>query len=394
DTIKIGLVGCGGRGTGAAIQALTADYNTRLTAVADVFDGKVESLVKNLQRSKVANQVALAPENLFVGLDGYQKVIDSGVEVVLLATPPGFRPLHLRAAIDAGKHVFAEKPVAVDAPGVRSVLESVRIAKEKNLYIVSGLHGRYEPPLQQMVERIHNGDIGEILSMRVTRYGGRVWIRPREEGMTDLEYQLHNWYYFTWLGGDFIVEQFVHEMDRMAWVIGQYPREVIGTGGRQARLGLNQGHIYDHFSPLFTFANGVDLNISARHQSGCANTFTMNVIGTEGRCTGEGKTLFQITGKKPWVSLKDRREKTPDGHQVEHDVFFRSLRAGRYINNGEYMAKSTLMSIMARDAAYTGQRITWEQAMNSTHDYMPDDITPDNKLPEWTVPIPGVTPFA
>jgi len=386
NTLKIGLVGCGGRGTGAAVQALTADPNTKLVAVADAFRERAENSLKAIRGQK-ADQVDVPPDRIFDGFEGYQKVIDSGVDIVLLTASPHFRPKHLRACVEAGKHVFAEKPVAVDAPGVRSVLETTELAREKNLCLVSGLCWRYETNSLEMMARLHDGAIGEITSLNSIRYGGGVWVRPRKEGMTEMQYQMANWYYFTWLSGDFITEQFVHELDRMAWVMGdEYPVACVATGGRQTRTGPEYGHIYDHFAAQFEYENGVKLHATDRHQRGCANWFTVEAVGTKGRCDMQ---KFVITGANPWASGKRRTQM----HQLEHDAMYAALRKGDVINNGEYMAKSSMMAIIARMSAYTGRRLTWEQAMNSKQLLAPERYTWDAAPPPDEVAMPGVTEF-
>ncbi len=386
NTLKIGLIGCGGRGTGAAAQALTADPNTKLIAVADAFKEKAEESLKNIQRRK-PDQVDVPPERIFDGFDGYQKVIDSGVDVVLLAASPHFRPKHLRASIEAGKHVFAEKPVAVDAPGVRSVLETTELAKQKNLSVVSGLCWRYETNTLEMMRRLHDGTIGDITDLNTTRYGGGVWVRPRKEGMTEMQYQMTNWYYYTWLSGDFIAEQFVHELDRMAWVMSdEYPVACVATGGRQTRTGPEYGHIYDHFAAVFEYESGVKLFATTRHQRGCQNWFTVEAVGTKGRCDMQ---KFVITGANAWESGERRTQM----HQLEHDAMYAALRKGDTINNGEYMAKSSMMAIIARMSAYTGKRLTWEQAMNSKELLAPESYAWDAAPPPSEVAMPGVTEF-
>ena len=391
DTMRIGLIGCGGRGSGAAVQALRADANTKLVAMADAFEDRMQASLRNLKRTEVAKRVDIPRDRQFIGLDAYQQLLATDVDVVILATPPGFRPLHLEAAVKAGKHVFAEKPAAVDAAGVHRVLAASRLAKTKGLFVVAGLQGRYEPVQQDTISRLHDGAIGDITAMRMVRYGGGVWVRPREPKMTDVEYQMRNWYYFTWLSGDFLVEQFVHEIDRMAWIANGYPVRCLATGGRQSRTGKNYGHIYDHFAALFTFEGGADLYASTRHQRGCTTSFDMVVHGTRGTCTGRGKTSFEISGSNAWKT--GGAGKKQNGHQLEHNAMYKALRGGDYINNGDYLAKSTLMAIMARESAYTGQEITWEQMENSKQDLVPDDLHWNSKLPEWEVAIPGVTRF-
>lgn len=394
DDIRIGLIGCGGRGTGATLNALKADPGVRLVAVADAFEDRLNGSLKTLQRQKgVGSRVDVKDEMCFTGLDAYKKVLATDIDVVLLATPPGFRPLHLRAAIDAGKHVFAEKPAAVDPAGIRSVLASAAKAKEKGLFIVAGLQARYEPETIEMTKRIHDGAIGEILNARMSRYAGGLWVKPRKPDQTDIQYQISNWPYYTWLSGDFLIEQFVHEIDRMAWVMGDYPVSCLATGGRQSRTAEMYGHTYDHFAALYKFANGSELYATSRQQQGCENAFEMRLAGTKGICTGEGKVKYDITGPSAWQSGQ-RNGRKQVGHQTEHDAFYQELRSGGYLNNGDYFAKSTLMAIMARESAYTGQEITWQHALDAKQDLMPDDIDWDTPVPQWKVAIPGKTTFA
>ena len=389
DVIRVGLVGCGGRGTGAATQVLNADHGTRLVAMSDAFGDRLQTSLKSMkQQEEIADRVLVDSDHQFTGFDGYKHVIASDVDVVLLATPPHFRPMHLRACIEAEKHVFAEKPVAVDAPGVRSVLETTELAKQKNLFIVSGLNGRYSPPLQEIVRRVQDGAIGKIVALHAARYGGGVWVRSRQPGMTDMEYQMRNWYYFTWLSGDFNVEQFVHQLDRMAWIMNdQYPARCYSTGGRQSRTGPEYGHIFDHFSSVFEYPQGVRVFTTTRHQRNCTSESQAIVMGTKGLADLNAGT---ITGEDSWQAPRQRRV---NSHQLEQDVFLASLRAGKVINNGDYMAKSTLMGIMTRMSAYTGQSLTWEQISNSKQDLSPSGYTWDSQPPQAQVAVPGVTQF-
>jgi predicted dehydrogenase len=386
NTLRVGLIGCGGRGTGAAVQALKADPNTQLVAIGDAFEDRAELSLKSIRRS-MADQVAVDDDHVFVGFDAYKGVIDSDVDVVLLAATPHFRAKHLKACIDAGKHVFAEKPVAVDAPGVQSVLETCELARQKSLSVVSGLCWRYETNTLALMRRLHDGAIGEITSLDTTRYGGGVWVRPREDGMTEMQYQMRNWYYFNWLSGDFITEQFVHELDRMAWVMqDEYPVACIATGGRQSRTGAEHGHIYDHFACQFQYAGGATLFATCRHQKGCSGMFTVRAVGTKGSCDLQ---KFEIAGENPWSSGQRRTAM----HQLEHDAMYAALRRGETINNGVYMAKSTMMALMARMSAYTGQKLSWDQAMNSKELLAPASYAWDADPPPAEVAIPGVTKF-
>ncbi len=384
--LKVGLVGCGGRGTGAANQALTADSNITLHAVGDIFPEPLEKSLKTLLKVQ-PGKIDIPKSRQHIGWDAYQKVIDS-CDVVLLATPPQFRPLHIEAAVEAKKHIFAEKPVAVDAPGVRSVLASAAKAKAQGTFVVSGLCWRYETGMQEVMKRLHDGQIGEIQAMETSRYGrGVAKLAKRQPGWSDMEYQLRNWYYYTWLSGDFIVEMFVHELDKMAWAMkDQYPVHCIASGGRIARTEPHYGHIYDHFNAIFTYANGTKLYAGTRHQPGCDGARLDLTHGTEGRCNLMSHTIF---GKRPWKWGKT----TTVMHQLEHDAMYAALRDGAYINNGDYMAKSTLMAIMARQSAYTGKALTWDQIMESKEDLTPPSYRWDQNMPEPPVAIPGKTKF-
>lgn len=391
EMIRIGLVGCGGRGSGAAVQALTADPNTKLVAMADAFEHRLSGSLNALKSSAVGDRVNVEPEQQFLGLDAYEQLLATDVDVVLLTTPPGFRPLHIQAAVEAGKHVFAEKPIAVDAAGVQTALAACRKARDKGLFVVTGLQTRYEPTTQQMVERIHNGAIGDILTMRTTRYGQHGWTRAKKPGMTDVAHQVDNWYHFAWVSGDFIVEQFVHELDRIAWIIDDDPVSCMASGGRQTRIGPDTGHIYDHFYAIFKYQNGVEFHAATRQQVGCQSVFEMDIAGTLGRCTGFQRSLYEFTGPNAEVLKQPRVTKGRLGHQLEHDVMYAALRRGDYINNGDYTARSTMMAIMARDAAYSGQQINWQEKLDS-HERLVnvDGLTWDSELPQWKIAMPGI----
>ncbi len=390
DTLRVGLIGCGSRGTGAASQALNADKNVKLVAMGDAFQDRLErSLNTLLKDENVSAKVDVPQERRFVGFDAYQKVLAAGVDVVLLTTPPGFRPIHLKAAVEAGKHVFAEKPCAVDAPGVRSVLESCEAAKQRGLSVVSGLCLRYSRQFNEAVKRIHDGAIGDVVALQANDYRGKIWVVPREKSMTDMEWQMRNWYYFTWLSGDFNVEQHVHFLDVCAWVMGnEYPVRAVGLGGRQVRTGPEYGHIYDHFAVVYEFANGVKLFSNCKQQETGFKDMCAYVMGSKGRA--------EITDSKGRTSIAGANEWKPDApdndfYQTEHDELFASIRAGKPINNGEYMAKSSLLAIMGRMAAYTGQAVTWEQAMKSTEDLSPPRYDWDVPMAVPPVAMPGQT---
>jgi myo-inositol 2-dehydrogenase / D-chiro-inositol 1-dehydrogenase len=390
DLLKVGLIGCGGRGSGAASQALKADQNVKLWAMGDAFGDRLEGSVSSLQKiEEVAPKLSVAPERKFVGFDAYKDVI-ACCDVVLLCTPPQFRPLHLAAAVAAGKHVFAEKPVAVDAPGVRRVLAICEEAKAKNLSVVSGLCLRYDWGFRETVKRIHDGAVGKIVSLQANDYRGPIWVKPRQPEWSDMTWQMRNWYYFTWLSGDFNVEQHVHYLDVSAWLMGnQYPVRAVGLGGRQVRTGPEFGHIYDHFSVTYEFADGVKLFSNCRQQAGCVNDMSCHVQGSQGTA--------KITERKKGLTIaSDTGQWTYDGpdsnlYQNEHDEFFASIRSGRPINNGDYMAKGTLIAIMGRMACYTGQAITWDMALNSKEDLTPPTYDWNQPMPVPPVAMPGVT---
>ena len=396
--LKLGLIGCGGRGSGAARQALKADDRVELVAMADLFEKQMENSLGVLKKSDIGERVKVSKDKQFLGLDAYKKVLDSDVDVVILATPPGFRAKFIADAIDAGKHVFAEKPGATDAAGALSILDSAKKAEAKGLFLVAGLQARYEPTTIEMVKRIRNGDIGDVNSMRITRYLGPIKAYERKEGMTDLEYQIVNWQYYTWMSGDGMVELFIHELDRMAWIAGEHPVSCISTGGRQTRTGKIHGNVFDHFAAVYKFPSGLELYASTRQQLGCDRLFDMVVTGTKGRCDGKSKTNYTISGDKPWVSIPKRKPGTRRkrvraagqlGHQLEHDAMYAALRAGKYINNGDYYAKSTLMAIMGRDSAYLGKEIFLKDVIANPQRLVPENITWDMKLPDWKVAMPG-----
>ena len=393
--LKIGLIGCGGRGTGAASQALNADKNVTLVAMADAFEEQLQKSLKSLQAefAEQPNKIKVTPEMSFVGLDAYQKLINSGVDVVLLATPPGFRPTHLKAAIEAGKHVFCEKPMATDAPGLRSVIESANQAKEKDLSLVAGFCWRYDTPRREFYKRIHDGAIGEIRAIYATYYAGHVKPMPpaseRPAGMGDLEWQLRNWYNFSWLSGDGFVEQACHSVDKVAWALkDQPPLKAVAVGGRQTPN--NQGNIFDHMFVVYEFENDVRGFLGQRQ---IGNTYTDNsdyLMGSE----GVGKSGWMapyIKGKTTW-RYRDNGPKV-DMYQIEHNELFAGIRSGKHINDGHWMAQSTLMGLMGRMAAYTGQTISWDQALKSTESLVPESLAFGGDFPTPAVPVPGKTKF-
>ncbi len=389
--IKVGLIGCGGRGTGAASQALHADPNVVLTAMGDVFEDRLESSLAELIKLK-PDQLKMDKANKFIGFDAYQKVIDSGVDVVLLTTPPAFRPDHFVAAINANKHVFCEKPVAVDAPGIRKVLGAAKQAKVKNLNVVSGFCFRHDLMNKATLERVHKGEIGEIRSVNAFRHGGELWFKDRQPNWTEMTHQMRNWYYYNWLSGDFIVEQSVHSCDLIAWSMGdEMPIKAVGTGGRQVRVDEKYGNIYDHFAIEYEYANGSKACLFTRQQANTKGRNTLEVFGSDGSAQLNLYGKAKLTGKNPW----EYRGEKNDMFQAEHDQLFAAIRSGEAVNDGEKMAGSTMMAILARTAGYTGQEIGWEEALNSN-----ESLGPDFKDYDWNyeyamtpIAVPGKTKF-
>lgn len=389
--LKVGLIGCGGRGTGAAVQALQADPNAVLTAMGDVFEDRLEKSYNEIVKI-ASDQVKVGKTQKFVGFDAYVKVIESGVDVVLLTTPPGFRPDHLTAAVAAGKHVFCEKPVAVDAPGVRKVLAAAKLAKEKKLSLVSGFCFRYDNANRATIKRILDDEIGDIKTISTFRFGGELWYKDRQPDWTQMTHQMRNWYYYNWLSGDFIVEQAVHSLDLMSWAMGdKMPLQAIATGGRQARTHEKYGNIYDHFGVEFEYANGAKGFHFTRQQAETSHRNSVDVFGTQGTAVINIGRQYEINGKDNW-----RFEGASNNmYQTEHDELFAAIRSGIPINDGENMAKSTMLAIWARMAAYTGQKISWEQAINSKEVLGPknEDYAWDHDYEMPPIAVPGKTKF-
>ena len=388
-TLRVGLIGCGGRGRGAAENALRADPGVEIVALGDTFADVVDEAWQTLRAlPEVGARVNVEPSRRFAGFDAYQGVIESS-DVVLLATTPHFRPLHVRAAVEAGKHLFVEKPVAVDAPGLRSIQESCALAAQKGLSLVSGLCYRYENAKRETLKRIHEGAIGEIRAMQCSYNTGALWHRGRKPEWSEMEYQIRNWLYFTWLSGDHIAEQHIHSLDKLLWAMkDEPPIRCTSSGGRTVRTDPEFGNVYDHFNTVFEWANGVKGFSSCRQWVNCASDVSDHCFGTKGTAHIQS---HQIDGENAW---RHRKGDAPDDmYQNEHDALFASIRKNTPIADGDYMCKATLMAIMARMSAYTGQTITWEQALAST-----EDLTPPAY--EWgdiamaPVARPGVTKFS
>ncbi len=390
-TLKVGLIGCGGRGTGAAVQALRADPDVVLTAMGDVFQDRLDQSYKEIL-NEVGDKVKVDNQNKFVGFDAYSKVIQSGVDVVLLTTPPAFRPDHLAAAIDADKHVFCEKPVAVDAPGVRKVLAAAKKAKEKKIAIVSGFCLRYDSGNRAVFGKVLNADVGAIKTVSTFRNGGELWHKTRQPNWSNMTNQMRNWYYYNWLSGDFIVEMTVHSLDMMSWALGdKMPVRATGTGGRQVRTDEKYGNIYDHFAIEYEYANGIKGFHFARQQEKTSSRNSVEVLGTDGTALINVGRNQEITGKRPWKYTGPKN----DMYQTEHDELFASIRNGKPMNDGEWMANSTMIAILGRMVAYTGQTITWDEALNSNEVLGPrtEDYSWDLNWDGPPIAKPGITQF-
>ena len=393
NTLKVGLVGCGGRGNGAAMQALQGDTDTIITALGDVFPEQMEIAIKELS-AEFPERVQVPKEKRFSGFDAYKKVIASDVDVVLLATPPVFRPEHFYEAVSAGKHTFCEKPMAIDAPGVRRIIEGAKKAKEKNLAVLSGFTYRYDYAKRAFYDKISKGAVGDIVSVSTVRNGGQLWNKPKEAGWSDMEYRLKNWLYYNWLSGDFICEMMVHSLDLMSWAMGdQLPLKATGTGGRQVRTEEIYGNVYDHFAIEYEYPNGVKGFHFSRQQEGCSNTNHVNVAGTLGRGFIEnGPGVHEITGKNKWKYSGEQNNM----YETQHQELFASIRKGKPLNHGLQMANSSLLGVMGRMVAYTGQTITWEEALNSKEVMGPRMEEYDRDL-IWThneIAKPGITKFS
>jgi predicted dehydrogenase len=408
DNIKIALIGCGGRGTAAASQALATKGPVTLWSVADAFEYRVKDSLRQIgqqiengrkEGDELYNdsKIDVPAERQFVGLDAYQKAIDSGADLVILATPPGFRPLQFEAAVKAGKNIFMEKPVAVDGPGIRRVMAANAQAKEKNLMVAVGLQRHHDPRYIETIKRLKDGAIGDIMYTRVYWNGGPLWLRTRADFVrstghepTEMEYQVNNWYYFNWLCGDHIVEQHIHNLDVSNWLRGMHPVVAQGMGGRQVRTGKEYGQIFDHHFVEFTYPDGTKMFSQCRHMEGCSSEVNEHAHGTKGTSV-VGHAQIDAGGEK-WRS----KEPNVDAWHEEHKDLFAALRRGETYNEGDYGAESTMTAIMGRMATYTGDIIKWEEAINSTvdlspakYDFAADPPVLPNSSGFYPVPVPG-----
>ncbi|WP_437228850.1 Gfo/Idh/MocA family oxidoreductase [Planctomicrobium sp. SH661] len=399
DTIKIGLVGCGGRGSGAAAQALSTDGNTKLVAMGDAFRDQIDGALRNIQQAVSGRpdaEVDVEEARKFVGFDAYKQVIDAGVDVVILATPPGFRPMQFQYAVEQGKHVFMEKPVAVDAPGVRQVLETARKAKEKNLKVGVGLQRHHQPGYVETIKRIHDGEFGDVRALRVYWNSAGVW-EPRvtrEQCKSEMEYQMRNWYYYNWLCGDHICEQHIHNLDVGNWVMKGYPVSANGMGGREVRKDPKYGEIFDHHACEFTYADGTVMMSQCRHIKNCWNPVEERVHTTQGIIDPSSGVLQLFDGGKG----SRYRGENPNPYQVEHDVLFSAIRKGEEFNEAENGAMSTMTSILGRMCTYSGKEIKMQDALEKGLSIMPKEFGFDATPPTvpgpdgaYPIPVPGVT---
>jgi len=384
ETIRVGLVGCGGRGTGAIQNALDADANTKLVALGDTFADRIELCLEELGHKEYGDRVTVDPEYAFTGFDNYKKVIDA-CDVVILTTPPHFRPQHFRYAVEQGKHVFIEKPVAVDAPGIHHVLESCRMAKEKNLSIVSGLCWRYDSGVRETMRQIlEEKKIGDIVAIESNYNTGTLWHKRNKPEWSQMEYQIRNWLYFPWLSGDHICEQAIHTLDKGAWLLGDIqPTKAMAMGGRQQRVDPKYGSIYDHFTVFYEYPTGQHVYFTCRQQDDTTKRVDDRVLGTQ----GQAEILEHVVSPNEGKRWRYRGPK-PSMYLVEHQELFKSIRESSPINNGHYMCNSTMLAIMGRMAAYSGKTVTWDECFNSQVRLGPESY-------EWTeyptapVAIPG-----
>lgn len=402
--IKVALVGCGGRGTGAAMQALSTKQNVKLVAMADIFRDRLDNSYKSLTSDKISDwsgasgnirdKIDVTEETKFVGFDAYKKAI-AFADVVLLATPPGFRPYHLEEALNQNKHVFAEKPLATDSPGIRKVFDLVKVADEKKLNVVVGFQRHYGKKYSEVIHKIHDGAIGDIVSGQAYYLSAGVWVHERKPEYTEMEYQMRNWYYFNWLCGDQIVEQHIHNIDAFNWAKQAHPVAAQGMGGRIVRTGKEYGEIFDHHYVEFTYGDESLMNSQCRHWKNCYNLVGEKFVGTKGMVNFDrGRAV--ITDLKGNVVYNHRDENDPNPYQVEHDKLFASVANGEHINDLQNGAESTMTAILGRFATYSGQKVTWDEALNSKIQLMPAGVdwndTPPTRPDKdgfYPVPIPG-----
>ena len=382
DEIRVGVIGCGSRGSGAALNAVNAAPGVRIVALGDAFKDRLDESRANLA-AKLGDKMTVPDDKCFVGLDAYKQVLETDANYIIMATPPAFRPAHIKAAVAAGKHIFGEKPVAVDGAGVRSCYESAEAITKKGLGFVTGTIYRHHTGYLESIARVHGGDIGEVTGAIGWYNTSGLWRKDRQPEWSELEYQMRNWIYYTWLAGDHIVEQAVHNVDALQWIMGANPVKAVATGGRQVRTGAEWGHIYDHFAIDYEYPGGKHVQMFCRQQDGCDKKVANEVIGTTGRAFILPK--FYITGAKPWTLDKEIN----DAYVTEHTHLIESIRAGKPLNELKQIADSSLAAILGREAAYSGQAMTWEEAL-ATPSLMPAKLE-WGPMPSPAVPMPGTT---
>jgi predicted dehydrogenase len=384
DKIRVGIIGCGGRGTDAGRNVLEADPGVEIVAMGDLFKDRLNGS-RNTLKELGKDRYKVTDDTAFDGFDNYKNVLATNCNYVILATPPGYRPLHLRAAVEAGKHVFFEKPVAVDGPGCRSVIESGEIAKRKGLSLVTGTQRRHQQAYIDTIKRIHDGAIGEIVGGQVYWNQGSLWLKERQSGWSDGEWQHRNWYYFTWLCGDHIVEQHIHNIDVANWVLGGPPVKAIGMGGRQVRTDPAYGHIYDHFAVEFEYPNGAKIQSMCRHHDGTVSNVSERMVGTKGVSDPGGWIRPIEGGRYRYDGPK------PNPYVVEHADNIAAIRAGKPLNEAKQIAESTASAILGREVCYTGQELTLQQILESTTVLMPPVVAFGPAIAVPPVAMPGKT---
>jgi myo-inositol 2-dehydrogenase / D-chiro-inositol 1-dehydrogenase len=393
DQIKIAVIGCGGRGTGAIFQAFDTGHNIKLVAMADAFRDRIDKSYTPIFEKYGKDKVDVPEDRKFVGFEGYKEAIKLA-DIVILASPPGFRPDHFEEAVRQGKQVFMEKPVAVDAVGIRKVLAAAEEAKKKKLNVVVGLQRHYQDNYRETIKRIHDGAIGDIVGGQVYWNDGGVWVNPRQANQTEMEYQMRNWYYFNWLCGDHINEQHVHNLDVANWVKDSYPVQAYGTGGRQVRTGKEHGEIFDHHSITYTYADGTVIFSECRHFPGAANRVDESFQGTKGKVFLSAGNHGNISDYKGNAIYSHNRDNNPNPYQVEHDELFAAIVKGEYkFADAENAAKSTMTAILGRNATYSGKVVTWDEALNSDVNLMPNTLAWD-AMPKVLPNADGYYPFA
>jgi len=397
NVIKVALIGCGGRGTGAAVQALSTRQNVQLVAMADAFKDRLDSSYNNILEAleDKKGRVQVKEENKFTGFDAYKKAM-ALADVVILATPPGFRPIHFEEAVNQSKQIFMEKPVATDPAGIERVLAAAEKAKAKKLNVVVGLQRRYQSSYRELMKRVHDGAIGDIVSANAWWNNDGVWVHPRQPGWTEMEYQMRNWYYFVWLCGDHITEQHIHNLDVINWALEGYPVTAQGMGGREVRKGKDYGQIFDHHFVEFHYANGAILNSQCRHQKGTMSKVDELLTGTKGKVFCD---QARITDTKGNTIYQFDKSKENQPYQNEHDELFEAIAKGEYkFWDAERGAKSSMTSILGRLATYSGQVVSWDEAIKSNHSMTTDAESWDAPAPvkatsdgRYAIAVPGVT---